>query len=220
MMRWRGVIFDMDGLLLDTERISREAWGAAADAVGVEFPPSWLVHIVGRSMKDIARVMGELGGPGFPVAHFMETANRYYLDAIETGEVPVKAGVVELLDWLDEREVPRVVATSTHGPTAEHKLEVTGLRPRFQGLMTGDKVSRGKPAPDIFLAAAALMGLPADSCMVLEDSENGIRGAHAAGAFPVLVPDFLEPSTEVLALAGRRFQDLHQVRQWLAGERE
>jgi len=214
-MRWQGVIFDMDGLMLDTERISRDAWRAAAGEVGVPFRETWLVHIVGRSMRDIARELERLEGPEFPLDRFMATANRHYLEVIATGNIPVKPGLVELLDWLDEQKIPRVVATSTHGPTAEHKLAVTGLRSRMHGLMTGDRVLQGKPAPDIFVAAAQLLGLAAAQCLVLEDSENGIRGAHAAGAYPVLVPDFVVPSTDVCALAGQIFADLHGVRGWL-----
>lgn len=215
-MRWKAVIFDMDGLMLDTERISRDAWRAAAASMDVAFRDDWLVHIVGRSMRDIAGVMSRLGGPAYPVVQFMETASNYYHEAIAGGDIPVKPGLVELLDWLDAHEVPRVVATSTHEPTAAHKLEVTGLRPRFHGLMTGDRVTHGKPAPDIFEAAARLMGVTAQDCLVLEDSENGIRGAHAAGAYPVLVPDYVVPSAEVRALASQVFTDLHAVRQWLA----
>lgn len=217
-MAWRAVIFDMDGLMLDTERISREAWRAAALEVGLPYREDWLVHIVGRSMGDIGRVLAGLGGPDFPVDIYMRVADRYYLDAIEHGQIPVKDGLWELLDWLEGQGIPRVVATSTHGPTAAHKLAVTGLRDRFHGVMTGDRVERGKPSPDIFVAAAALLGVDACDCVVLEDSENGIRGAHAAGAFPILVPDFLPPSDEVRGLAGQIFPDLHAATTWLQAE--
>ncbi|MBV8470365.1 MAG: HAD family hydrolase, partial [Burkholderiaceae bacterium] len=133
-------------------------------------------------------------------------------DAIVAREgLVVKPGLRELLDWLDAHAIPRAVATSTRRSRALAKLERAGLWPRIQALVGGDEIARGKPAPDIFLRAAELLGVSTPSCIVLEDSEPGITAALAAGMTPIMVPDLHAPSPSLLARNVLVLSSLHEV---------
>jgi len=131
--------------------------------------------------------------------------------------VPVKDGLLALLDFLDGAGIPKAVATSTERTRALRLLELAGVLNRFDAVVCGDEVARGKPCPDIFLTAAARLGCDPSTCMVLEDSESGLRAAHQAGMLPVLIPDLKMPSAEVRALTFRTFQSLSGVAQFLEG---
>lgn len=135
----------------------------------------------------------------------------YAWDQMHTSGVPVKAGLLRLLDLLEERQIPRAVATSTDRAKAEEILRMAGVAKRFSVIIGGDDIANGKPAPDIFLAAALQLGVEPGLCMVLEDSESGTRAAHAAGMIPVVVPDLRELPPEVATLAYGVYGSLDDV---------
>lgn len=193
----RGVIFDMDGLLLDSERVALATIAQAAAPMGVEWPYDLGLAMVGLNSRDSDGIIRARLGDDFPVAELRERFGLLYEAEIEAGRIPLKPGVLELFEVLDALGLPRVVATSTRRVRAEPKLAAVGLLDRVHGMVCGDEVARGKPAPDIFLAAAARMALPAADCLVLEDSNAGARGGHAAGARVVMVPDLLEQAADL-----------------------
>ena len=138
-------------------------------------------------------------------------------DAIVAREgIALKPGLLDLLEWLEAEGIPKAVATSTRRDRALAKLELTSLAPRFVALVGGDEVARGKPAPDIFLAAAQRLGEPAPRCLVLEDSEPGVRAALAAGMTPIMVPDLHAPSADLAALTPLVLASLAEVAAHLA----
>ena len=192
------MIFDMDGLMLDTEPLAARAWTDAAGTIGVPFDEAIKPLLVGRNFADCERLIGEHHGHDYPVCDLMRSWHAAY-DAIVAREgISKKDGLAELLDWLDRQRIPKAVATSTRRSRAEAKLHHTGLRDRFDILVGGDDVARGKPSPDIFLEASARLGVPAVQCVVLEDSEPGMRAALAAGMFAIMVPDLQPPSAALL----------------------
>ncbi len=198
--RPRAVIFDMDGLMLDTERLAPRAWVDAAASLRVEFDLALTTPMIGRNFRDCQAIVAGHYGPDYPTAALMQAWHEAY-DAIVANEgIGVKAGLWELLDWLDGQGIPKAVATSTRRDRAQAKLAQTALLPRFATLVGGDEVTRGKPAPDIFLEAALRLGEPAAGCFVLEDSEPGVRAALAAGMTPIMVPDLHLPSAALLDL--------------------
>jgi HAD superfamily hydrolase (TIGR01509 family) len=198
--RWpEAVIFDMDGLMLDTEAPALRAWQHAASVCGREFDLDLCRRMIGRNFGDCVALIRERHGADYPVDALTRAWAADY-DAIVAAEgISLKPGLTEILDLLDERGVALAVATSTRRQRACAKLDQVGLLHRFAALVGGDEVARGKPAPDIFIAAAARLGVGPSDCVVLEDSEPGIIAAAAAGMIPVMVPDLHPPSAELLA---------------------
>jgi HAD superfamily hydrolase (TIGR01509 family) len=214
--RPEAVIFDMDGLMLDTEPLAARAWIDAARGLGLEFDASINHRLIGRSFADCRTIIGLHHGTGYPVDELMGAWHAAYDAIVQREGIAFKPGLPELLDWLDDARIVKAVATSTRRARAQAKLEMTGILSRFAALVGGDEVARGKPAPDIFVEAARRLGVSPSSCMVLEDSEPGMRGALAAGMLPVMVPDLLPPSPSLLAAAPLVVASLHEVRAHLA----
>jgi HAD superfamily hydrolase (TIGR01509 family) len=195
----RAVVFDMDGLMLDTERLALRCWTIAIERLGLEFDTALMPAMIGRNSRDSRALVLERHGHDFPIDRLMQASQETYDAMVERDGVALKPGLVGLLDWLEAKRIPRVVATSTRRARAEAKLAQANLLVRFAALVGGDEVERGKPAPDIFLLAATRVGVTPAECLVLEDSEPGVKGALAAGMIPIMVPDVLAPSTELLA---------------------
>ena len=215
----RAVVFDMDGLLVDTEAMSKDAMTVAARQQGVELPHELFVRMVGLNFATSGAIVAEHFGPGFDVPAFQAESTRLFRAAGDIG-VALKSGVVELLDLLDELKLPRAIATSSPHHDVERNLGRHGLRERFDAVVAGGDYPRSKPFPDPFLTAAEALGIDPGHCLALEDSHNGIRAAHAAGMMAVMVPDLLEPDEEMHALCVRIIESLHEVRGLIAASEE
>jgi len=197
------VIFDMDGVLLDTERVGMTAWIEAAREQGCELTPEVYGQLIGLDWAGVRDRLRSHQWQDAAIERLGRLAWRKYLAALKREGVPHKAGIFELLDFLDARSLPRAVATSTETRIAEQKLESIGVKNRFDVIVGGDQVSNGKPAPDIYLRAAEQLKQPASSCLALEDSGPGIRAAAAAGMRVIWVPDLckVDRATQELAFA-------------------
>jgi HAD superfamily hydrolase (TIGR01509 family) len=210
------VVFDMDGLMLDTEPLAARAWGEAARALGVEFDPAVTERMIGRNFADCRMIVGAHHGDGYPVDALMREWQAAYDALVAREGIALKPGLLDLLAWLEEQEVPRAVATSTRRTRAQAKLEHTQLAGRFAALVGGDEIARGKPEPDIYLEAAARLAVTPEACVALEDSEPGIHAALAAGMMPIMVPDRSRPSPALLARAPLVLASLAEVLDHLA----
>jgi HAD superfamily hydrolase (TIGR01509 family) len=195
------VIFDMDGLMLDTERIALGVWREAARDLGFVLHDEVADGMVGRTAASNRVLLGAHYGSEFPYDELAALADVRYRQVLEAEGVPRKPGLVELLEFLRERSVPRAVATSTASQLARHKLAQAGVDEYFEIVVGGDDVAHGKPAPDIFLLAAARLGQAPERCAVLEDSGPGIRAAYDAGMVPILIPDLRPPADDTRQLA-------------------
>ena len=213
------VVFDMDGLLVDTETVSREAMTLAAGGMGYELPHDVFIRLVGMSFASSGAILADHFGPAFDVAGFQAESTRLFRAQGELG-VALKAGVVELLDFLDDAGLPRAIATSSPHQDVERNLRGHGLRERFDAVIAGGDYARSKPFPDPFLTAAERLGVDPGHCLALEDSHNGIRAAHAAGMMAVMVPDLLEPTQEMHDLCVRIIESLHEVRDLIVASEE
>ncbi len=207
------VIFDMDGLMLNTESIYRRAALDTLGEYGLPDDDSLCRSTIGRTRKDTRRIYGEYFQGRVDVDAFLGRTAVHYKRIVEAEGIPTKPGLGELLDCLEARGVAKAVATSTYRETAEWRLEGHGLLERFQALVTGDDVEHGKPAPDIFLRAAEVMGVEPRRCLVLEDSPYGIEAAGAARMTPIMVPDLLAPTVKSRRIAARIVESLHEVRE-------
>ena len=204
----KAVIFDMDGLMIDTERLAIEAWRLAGADFGFSISSEIFMNMVGRDRRHGDRVLVETFGDDFPLAVVRDRYRGYMDGWIDEGKLSIKPGLLELLGFLDESSMPKAVATSTEYDRAIHKLSITNLLEHFAAVVTGDQVQKGKPAPDIFLTAAKRLGIPPEHCLVLEDSDAGIQAAYRAGMTPVMIPDMKPPSEKSIAFAHRIFSAL------------
>jgi HAD superfamily hydrolase (TIGR01509 family) len=212
----QAVVFDMDGLLVDTECVYRDAMMQVSLKAGRELPLAVFQKMVGAPVENTRRVAVEHFGAGFDYEAWIAEVSALAHGQIEVGVV-LKAGVVELLDHLDALGTPRAVATSSSHATVQLQLGQGGLLKRFDAVVAAGDYARGKPAPDPFLAAARRLGVPSTACLALEDSHNGVRAAHAAGMMTVMVPDLLEATDEISALCVTVARTLHEVRAMLGG---
>ena len=207
-------VFDMDGLLFDTERLSRRALYAAAEELKIPLAEDAFLELIGRRMGDITHRLAVRVGDEALAATLIECSEKHYQALLAQG-VPVKEGVAELLAWCAESGRPCAVATSTKTAKAEYKLNSANLRGFFQAVIGGDQVENGKPAPDIYLKAAAVLGVKAAHCGVFEDSEPGLRAAQASGARVVWVPDLALVDAATQGLVAAQAGSLLVVAQFL-----
>lgn len=214
--RLRAIIFDMDGLMFDTERIAQKAWQQAAHDFGYEFPSEAFTWIVGLTLADVRRYSRQIFGEDFPFDLVYQRRQEYLDHHITTRGIPLKPGLMELLAKVRHAGLASALASSTARRIIDRNLKSAGLENGyFDVIVGGDEVQNGKPAPDIFLLARAKLQVPAESCLVLEDSNAGIQAAHAAGMPAIMVPDMLVPTPESIRNAYRILPDLHAVRHLL-----
>lgn len=206
----QGVLFDMDGLMFDTERLGREGWLRAAERLGIVIPEQVVSDMRGTGV-DQCRELFNRSIPGglYDAAH--ELRLSYAEEQIERHGVPVKPGLRELLEYLRQEKIRAVLATSTGRDRAERYLALAGVGDYFTAAVCGPEVERPKPAPDIFLAAASAIGADPTRCVVLEDSPNGLRAAKAAGCRAVVVPDLTPAPPPEEGLWDFKVENLRQV---------
>lgn len=204
------VVFDMDGLLCDTEVVYRDAMIAAAAENGHDMPPSLFQSMIGLPGPAGDQKVLDHYGPDFPVEDFKNRVMAH-VDIICAAGVALKAGVIELLDHLDEQRLPRAIATSSSHRSVQSHLGHSGIIPRFNTIVARGDYVLGKPNPDPFLTAAARLGVAPEDCLALEDSHNGVRAASSAGMMTIMVPDLLDPTQEMEDLCVRIARDLHEV---------
>jgi beta-phosphoglucomutase-like phosphatase (HAD superfamily) len=206
----------MDGLLVDTEAVVAEAMVACAEAMGASLPPDVYHRMIGLPRAASDDVAIAHFGRSFDYEGFCSEVDERVLAACEVG-VALKAGVTEILDLLQQLEVPRAIATSSSHEAVRRTLGPSGILPRFQAIVAAGDYARGKPAPDPFLTAAERLGAAPEDCLALEDSHNGVRAAHAAGMMTVMVPDLLAPTDEMRAKCLAIAASLHEAMALIAG---
>ena len=215
----KGVIFDMDGLMFDTERLWDTLWEPACQALGVPMPEDTeSFYASGRGLA--GQYLQEHVHKYFPQVDPQKMVDKIWQIGDErfAQGVPCKPGLKELLALLEERGLPRIVASSSPRNMIEQNLQTTGTARYFHDIVCGADVEHSKPAPDIFLEAARRLGLDIRDCLVLEDSYNGVRAGHAAGAVTIMVPDLAQPDEEIRQLYTRCCHDLYEVRDLLAAD--
>lgn len=205
------VIFDMDGLMLDTERMARVAWTRALAEQGFELSSENYLRLVGHTVQDAQLILEEMFGPAIPFQEIFQQRTQYYQDDINSNGIPVKPGLFHLLDFLEANQITKAVASSTPCWFARQKLAHAEIEKRFKCIVCGDMVTHGKPEPDLFLEAARLIGFAPSQCVVLEDSEAGILAAHRAGMLPLMIPDLKQPTPEIRNLTYRVMTSLDEA---------
>lgn len=215
MVELSAVILDLDGLMIDTERVAREAWRRAASDFGHTMNEAVFARVRGRKPQDVRGIMLDALGKDFPYDKIRRRRNSYLMQAIERKEVKAKPGLSHLMETIDDLKLEVAIATSGHREATFRKLSAIGLDDRFETIVCGDDIEHGKPAPDIFLEAAHRLQARPSHCVVLEDSDSGARAAHAAGMRVIVVPEFEDPAEDVLDIAWRVLPSLHAAARYL-----
>jgi len=202
-------IFDMDGLLFDTERLCCDAWRAVSRESGFDLSDGVFFACVGRNTRDTREIVMNSCGPDFPFDEFNAKARQWLRERMECDGPPEKPGIRSLFDYLSSRNIPIALATSTSEASARWMIERAGLTRYFSGWAFGNEVKRGKPEPDIFLLALQRLGVsdPAD-CVVFEDSPAGLQAADVAGMKSVFIRDLIQPESAILSKVWKQCQSL------------
>jgi HAD superfamily hydrolase (TIGR01509 family) len=207
----KAVIFDMDGLMLDTERPALSSWIKAAEKLGWDLPEAVVLQIIGRDEESSKQIIVDYCGSGFPYREAQGLMEKLIVEQADAEGISHRPGLLVLLDHLARLGLPLGVATSTIGKIARWKLEKAGILERFSILACGDEVKRGKPAPDIFLLAAERLGQAPQDCVGFEDSPAGLTALYAAGIPSVFIKDLVDPPKEILRRVWRHYGDLSEA---------
>jgi HAD superfamily hydrolase (TIGR01509 family) len=208
---FQAVLFDMDGLLLDSERVLMRAWTVAAADEGLAIPPEIYAGVIGRASQESHRLFVEMFGGVERYERLRVQVNAAIGRERDQAVFPLKDGVRELLSALRARGVPLAVASSSRAEEIRHRLQAVGVLTHFDAVAGGNEVEQGKPDPAVYQLAARRLGIDPTACLAFEDSENGARAALAAGAALVVVPDLRRPAEEVIARSLHVFDTLHDA---------
>ena len=215
MERLSLVIFDMDGLMFDTERLAIWAWKKAGEDFGYKITCDMIVEVTGLDARNVELYFKRRFGDSFPFFEIRRRELEYFSEHIKKNGVPVKEGLYDLLNFLKENSILKAVATSTYRKWAEECLSLAKVKDLFDLIVCGNDVDKGKPEPDIFLKVAKELNCLPGECIVLEDSENGLRAASRAKMRAICVPDLKMPSKEVQNLIYKQFNSLIEVKIFL-----
>lgn len=215
MVKGEAVIFDMDGVIFDSERMVLICWERLAEKYHLSRMREAYIPCIGVSDVRMKEIMEAFYGEDFPYAAFREEASALFREMVKREGLPVKKGVRELLEYLKKQNIPVGLASSTRLALVTEELKEAGLYGYFQAVTGGDQLKRSKPEPDIYLMACGKLGVRPEETYAVEDSHNGIRSAYSAGMMPVMVPDLLPPTEEMYEKSVTVLEDLVRVREWL-----
>lgn len=210
----KAVIFDMDGVIFDSERAILREWQALAKKYNIDDIEVPYYKCIGVNAKRTREIFYEHYGNKYDYDVFAGETSRSFHSKYDGGKLPIKVGAVNLLKYLKEKGVKVALASSTRVASVNLQIGDAGLSEYFDVIIGGDMIEKSKPAPDIFLKAAEELGVEPACAYVIEDSYNGIRAAKRAGMIPIMVPDLLGPDEEMRELAAFIFEDLDKVREY------
>ncbi len=213
----KAVIFDMDGTLLDTEKIYRRSWRTACEWAGIDDADTVIRICTGRSRAEIQKYFEKTYGTDFQFDKFISVRENAFDRIIEEEGVDAREGMKYCLDYLKEKGIKIGLATSTYASDAEYRLRTVGAFEYFDAIVTGDckRVKKGKPAPDIFLAVMEDLGVSAEEAIAVEDSLSGVRSAAATGMRTVMIPEYFEPDDALMSIIWKKLDTLTELRDML-----
>lgn len=215
--RITGAVFDMDGLMIDTEKLYLRYWKQAAADFGYDMQDEHVYAIRSLARKYSIPKLKSFFGQDFPTEDVRARRTELINAHIRDNGIELKKGLFELLDWLKTHGVKLAVATATPRERAEMYLKKINAMDYFDAVICGDMITNGKPDPDIYLTAARELGLPPEQCAAFEDSPNGIKAAHSAGCHAVMIPDMTPPDEEITPLLDAVYDDLEQAISFFEG---
>lgn len=214
-MQYQAVVFDMDGVIFDTERLVIEFWKEVAKKHNIPNVEHTCIQCLGTNRVRTREIFLENYGADFPFDPYRAEVTELFNTHYKGVPLPTKPGIRELLNYLQEQDIKVGLASSTAQHLVRDEIGTAGLLPYFQTLVCGDMVEHSKPAPDIFLKACEILNADPTKSIAIEDSFNGIRSAHCAGMTPIMVPDQVQPTDEIRTLAFHVMPSLVDVLNWL-----
>lgn len=208
------VVFDMDGVLFDTEKLCMDSWVAIATNHGMTGVEEVFPLCIGLNDTDTRALIMNRMGEEFPYDEFKKDASAWFHAYVNKNGLPIKKGVREILEYLKENGWSVGLASSSSKKSVLSHLENTGLKEYFSVIVTGDMIEHSKPQPDIYLKACEELGANPKDAFAIEDSLNGIRAAHWAGMKPIMVPDMIAPNDEIKSITTWIFEDLTKVQEF------
>lgn len=213
----KGAIFDMDGLMLDTEKLYLRYWKQAAADFGYTMENRHVYAIRSLARKYSIPKLKSFFGEDFPTEEVRARRTELINAHIMEHGIDLKPGLFELLDYLKGKGVKLAVATATPRERTLMYLEKTGAIGYFDAVICGDMITNGKPDPDIYLTAASQLGLPPEECAALEDSPNGVQAGYSAGCHVLMIPDMTQPDSELMPLLSGVYKSLGKAAEYFEG---
>lgn len=213
--KYKAVVFDMDGVIFDSEKLILEGWQELAEKYGFENIAEVFYKCIGVNATATKQIFLDYYGEEFPYDEYKKEISAAYHAKYDGGRLPQKPGVRELLTFLKENDFKIGLASSTRIAVVEQQIVDAGLREYFDDLTGGDMLQKSKPEPDIYLMACEHLGVDPKEAIAIEDSYNGIRAAYRAGMAPVMVPDMIGADEEMERMTTKILADLYQVKAWM-----
>nr|WP_300676512.1 HAD family phosphatase [uncultured Acetatifactor sp.] len=211
----KAVVFDMDGVLFDTEIVCMKAWMAVAERRGLSGMEEIFNQVIGLNANDSRLIVLKAYGEDFDYPGFRQEAAEFFQKDIRENGLPVKPGVPEILEWLKGSGYKVGLASSTRSESVLSHLKQAEMEDYFSVVVTGDMIEHSKPRPDIYLLACSRLGVEPEQAYAIEDSPNGVRSAHAAGMWTIMVPDMIAPDEEMRRLSRVILKDMTEVMAYL-----
>ena len=214
----KAVIFDMDGVTFDTEKVYLDIWIEVFEKYGYKMTKELYVNVMGTGRKNVIKTFLENFGDDLPIEKMYEEKDNQLFYIIENQGIPLKEGVKELFSMLKEKNYKIALATSAKRERVEKQIKDKWLKESFDAIVCGDDVEKGKPSPDIFLKAAKKIDVEPENCFVVEDSPAGIKAAFSGGMKGIHVEDLKVADEEILKYCQKNFKNLQEIKKYLSCE--
>ncbi|MEQ8155603.1 MAG: HAD family phosphatase [Clostridiaceae bacterium] len=215
MSKIEAVLFDMDGVIFDTERVYLEHWTKIFQKYGYKMTKEIYISVMGRGRQNVTKTFLEIYGQDLPIEQMYKEKDELLLQAVESGKVPMKPGVKEILNFLKENKFKIGLATSAKRDRMMMQLKMGNIEKEFDTIVCGDDITNSKPNPEIFLKAAERLSVNPKKCAVVEDSPAGIKAAYNAEMRALHVEDLKKADEEILKSCHKNFKNLFEIKEYL-----
>ena len=211
----KAIIFDMDGLMIDSERVTFECYQEILKGMNLTMDEEFYKTLLGKPLKGIYQRFYDVYGNDFPIEDVIKDVHDLMAKRFETEGVPIKTGLKSLLEYLKENNYKTIVATSSNRDRVDTILSQAQITDYFDDSICGDEVTKGKPNPEVFLKSCQKLGVNVDEAIVLEDSEAGIQASYDAGIKVICIPDMKYPEKQYEEKTFKILKDLNGVTEYL-----